>query len=53
LGKTFTIYASDGELITRIYRELEKLNSQRTNDPVKKRQINQMAVFKGRSPNCQ
>jgi hypothetical protein len=34
--KTFASYTSDKRLITRIYRELKKLNSQGINDPVKK-----------------
>jgi hypothetical protein len=34
--KIFASYISDEELITRIYRELKKLNSQTINDPMKK-----------------
>jgi hypothetical protein len=34
--KIFAIYTADKVLITRIYRELKKLNSPKTNDPVKK-----------------
>jgi hypothetical protein len=34
--KIFTSYTSDKELITRIYRELKKVNSPKTNDPIKK-----------------
>jgi hypothetical protein len=34
--KIFASCSSDKELITRIHRELKKLNSQRTNNPVKK-----------------
>jgi hypothetical protein len=34
--KIFASYASDKELITRIYRELKKLNSPMINDPIKK-----------------
>jgi hypothetical protein len=39
-------------MITRIFRELNKLNSQKINDIMKKR-VNEMnrAFFKGRSPN--
>jgi hypothetical protein len=32
----FANYTSDKRLITRIYRELKKLNSQNINDPMKK-----------------
>jgi hypothetical protein len=34
--KIFASYTSDKGLITRIYRELKKLNSQKFNDPMKK-----------------
>jgi hypothetical protein len=34
--KIFASYTSDKELITRIYRELKKLNSPKINDPIKK-----------------
>jgi hypothetical protein len=34
--KTFTNYTSDKGLITRIYRELKKLKSPKTDDPIKK-----------------
>jgi hypothetical protein len=34
--KIFASYSSDMGLITRIYRELENLNSSKTNDPMKK-----------------
>jgi hypothetical protein len=34
--KIFASYTSEKELITRIYRELKKLNSQKISDPVKK-----------------
>jgi hypothetical protein len=34
--KIFASYTSDKGMITRIYRELKKLNSQRINDPIKK-----------------
>jgi hypothetical protein len=33
--KIFDSYTSDKGLITRIYRELKKLNSQRINDPIR------------------
>jgi hypothetical protein len=36
MGENLCIYTSDKGLITRIYRELKKLNSQRGNDPKKK-----------------
>jgi hypothetical protein len=34
--KIFTSYTSDKELITRIYKELKKLNSPKINEPIKK-----------------
>jgi hypothetical protein len=34
--KIFTSYASDMRLITKIYRELKKLNSPKINEPIKK-----------------
>jgi hypothetical protein len=34
--KIFASYTSDKELITRMYRELKKLNSPKINEPVKK-----------------
>jgi hypothetical protein len=34
--KIFASYASDNGLITRIYRELKKLNSPKINEPIKK-----------------
>jgi hypothetical protein len=34
--KTFAGYISDKRLITRIYRELKKLNSSKINEPIKK-----------------
>jgi hypothetical protein len=34
--KIFASYTSDTELITRIYRELKKLNSPKINEPIKK-----------------
>jgi hypothetical protein len=34
--KTFASYTSDKRLITRIYKELKKLNSPKINDPMKK-----------------
>jgi hypothetical protein len=35
--KTFARFTLDKRLITRIYRELKKLNSPKSNDPMKKR----------------
>jgi hypothetical protein len=34
--KIFASYTSDKELITRIYKELKKLNSPKINEPIKK-----------------
>jgi hypothetical protein len=34
--KTFASYTSDKGLITRLYRELKKLNSSKINEPIKK-----------------
>jgi hypothetical protein len=50
--KTFASYTSDKGLITRIYRKLKNLNSQKINDPMKKgaKELNR-DFFKGRSPN--
>jgi hypothetical protein len=36
MEKIFASYTSDKELITRIYKELKKLNSQKINDLMKK-----------------
>jgi hypothetical protein len=36
VGENICHYTSDKELITRIYRELKKLNSPKINDPIKK-----------------
>jgi hypothetical protein len=36
MEKFFASYISDKGLITRIYRELKKLNSPKINDPIKK-----------------
>jgi hypothetical protein len=37
VGKIFASYTSEKGLITRIYRELKKLNSPKINEPIKKR----------------
>jgi hypothetical protein len=52
--RIFASYSSDKGLISKIYRELRKLNSPRPNDPMKKwtNELNR-AFFKGRSPNGQ
>jgi hypothetical protein len=44
--KVFASYIFDKGLITRIYRELKKLNSPKINDSTKK-----WDLFKGRNPN--
>jgi hypothetical protein len=38
--KIFANYTSEKELITRIYRELKKLNSPKTNEPQRNGQVN-------------
>jgi hypothetical protein len=51
--KIFASYTSDKGLITRIYRELKKLNFPQINEPIKKWAIELQNFFKGRSPNGQ
>jgi hypothetical protein len=48
--KIFPSHTSNKGLITRIYRELQKLNSQKLMTQEKKEQQN---IFKGKSPNGQ
>jgi hypothetical protein len=36
MGKLFPSYTTDKGLITRIFRELKKLNSPKINEPIKK-----------------
>jgi hypothetical protein len=43
--KIFVTYISDKGLITRIYRELKKLNSTKINDPIKKWASEQTKLF--------
>jgi hypothetical protein len=50
----FARSTSDKGLITRIYRELKKLNSPKINEPIKKWATGpKQNVFKRRNPNCQ
>jgi hypothetical protein len=50
--KIFASYTSDKGLITRIHRELKKLNSPEINEPIKKRATEQN-FLKGRNSNAQ
>jgi phosphoketolase len=43
--KIFASYTSDKGLITRIYREVKKLNSKRINDPMKKQANELKGIF--------
>jgi hypothetical protein len=43
--KIFARYTSDKGLITRIHRELKKLNSPKTNEPIKKRASELNRIF--------
>jgi hypothetical protein len=43
--KIFASYMSDKRLITRIYRELKKLNSPQINEPIKKWEIELSRIF--------
>jgi hypothetical protein len=43
--KIFTGYTSDKQLITRIYRELKKLNYLKVNDPIKKQATELIELF--------
>jgi hypothetical protein len=50
----FTSYTSDKRLITRIYRELKKLNFPKINDPMKKMgKCTEWSFYKGRTLNDQ
>jgi hypothetical protein len=48
--KIFVSYTSDKGLITRIYRELKKLNSSKINEPIKKWATEQKQNFLKRYP---
>jgi hypothetical protein len=48
--KIFTSYSSDKELISRVYKELQKLNTERTNNPIHK-WTKEQTVLKKRSTN--
>jgi hypothetical protein len=43
--KIFVSYTSDKGLITRIYRELKKINSPKINEPIKKWATEQTVLF--------
>jgi hypothetical protein len=49
--KTFASYTSDKGLITRIHRELKKLNSPKINEPIKKWATGLNNFFKRRNSN--
>jgi hypothetical protein len=49
----FASYTSDKGLITRIYRELKKLNSPKINEPIKKWATELNRTFKRRNSNGQ
>jgi hypothetical protein len=51
--KIFAGYISGKGLITRIYKELKKLNFPNINEPIKKWATKLNNFFKGRSPNGQ
>jgi hypothetical protein len=51
--KIFASYTSDKGLITRIYRELKKLNSPKINEPIKKWASELNNFFKRRNSNGQ
>jgi hypothetical protein len=49
--KIFANYTSDKGLITRMHRELKKLNSPKINEPIKKWATELQNFFKRRNPN--
>jgi hypothetical protein len=50
--KTFACYTPDKRLITRIYRELKKVNSPKINDPIKKWATELKRTFQRKKSKC-